>query len=62
MADSRAPEALTDPQAHTDPLALTGHDLTIDDVVAVSRGRTVAIHPDALPRMERSREVVDRLV
>ena len=45
-----------------DALALTGHDLTIGDVVAVSRGRAVAIHPDALPGMTRSREVVDRLV
>lgn len=45
-----------------DALALTGHDLTIGDVVAVSRGRPVAIHPDALPGMMRSRAVVDRLV
>ena len=45
-----------------DDLALTGHDLTIDEVVAVSRGRSVAIHPDAIPSMERSREAVERLV
>ena len=45
-----------------DVLALTGHDLTIDEVVAVSRGRPVALHPDSLPGMERSREAVERLV
>ena len=45
-----------------DVLPLTGYNLTIDEVVAVSKGRPVAIHPDALPGMKRSREVVDRLV
>ena len=45
-----------------DPLALSGYDLSIDDVVAVSKGRTVAIHPDAIPRMVRSRNAVERLV
>ena len=43
-------------------LALTGYNLSIDEVVAVAKGRPVAVHPDALPGMLRSREVVDRLV
>ncbi len=43
-------------------LALTGYNLSIDEVVAVAKGRPVAVHPDALPGMIRSRAVVDRLV
>ncbi|SVB74456.1 uncharacterized protein METZ01_LOCUS227310, partial [marine metagenome] len=44
------------------PLIISGENLTIDDVVAVSEGRTVEIHPDAVPKMRRSREAVERLV
>lgn len=45
-----------------DPLLISGENLRIDDVVAVARGRKVALDPAAEPRMERSRAAVDRLV
>jgi len=45
-----------------DPLIISGENLTIDDVVAVSEGREVGIHPDAVPKMKRSREAVEQLV
>ncbi|HEY2916807.1 MAG TPA: histidine ammonia-lyase [Candidatus Limnocylindrales bacterium] len=45
------------------PVTLTGSDLTIEAVEAVARGGERAVlHPDARARMERSREVVERLV
>jgi histidine ammonia-lyase len=45
-----------------DPLVISGQDLTVDDIAAVAQGRPVDIHPDAIPRMERSRKAVERLV
>lgn len=45
-----------------DPLLISGENLRVDDVVAVAGGRRVALDPVALPRMERSRAAVDRLV
>ena len=45
-----------------DPLLISGENLHIDDVVAVARGRKVALDPAAVPLMERSRAAVDRLV
>ena len=45
------------------PIVLTGHDLTVEDVVAVARGgREVSLAPDAAARVARSRSVVERLV
>lgn len=44
------------------PLIITGSDLKIDDVVAVARGRPVALDEAALPRLERSRRAVEKLV
>jgi histidine ammonia-lyase len=47
----------------TDPVVLTGADLTIGDVEAVARGGAQAtLDPAARARMERSRAVVDSLV
>ena len=46
-----------------DPLSITGRDLTVDDVVAVARGRReVALDPEAAERMRASRAVVERVV
>lgn len=44
------------------PLKITGAELRVDDVVAVANGRPVELDPAALPRIERSRAVVDDLV
>jgi histidine ammonia-lyase len=47
----------------TDPIVLTGADLTIGDVEAVARGRAaVTLDPDARSRMAESRAVIERLV
>jgi histidine ammonia-lyase len=47
----------------TDPVVLTGADLTIGDVEAVARGGAQAtLDPAARARMERSRAVVESLV
>lgn len=45
-----------------DPLLITGENLRVDDVVAVAYGRPVSLDPAAIPRMERSRAAVERLV
>ena len=45
-----------------DPLVISGQDLTVDDIAAVAQGRPVDIHPDSIPRMDRSRQAVERLV
>ncbi len=45
-----------------EPLLISGENLKVDDVVAVAHGRSVALDPVAIPRMERSRMAVDRLV
>jgi histidine ammonia-lyase len=45
------------------PLPLTGRDLTIDNVIEVSRGRrAVSLDPGAADRMRASRAVIERLV
>src|SRR5918994_3402885 len=45
------------------PLLLTGRDLTIDQVIEVSRGRReVALDAEAADRMRASRAVIERLV
>src|SRR5918992_3987092 len=45
------------------PLQLTGRDLTIDQVIEVSRGRReVALDAEAARRMAESRSVIERLV
>ena len=41
---------------------ITGNSLHIDDVVAVARGKEVALDPTALPAIERSRAAVEQLV
>ncbi len=42
---------------------ITGAGLTIEDVVAVARhGKKVAIHPDAIKRMEKCRAMLERKV
>lgn len=45
-----------------EPLLLTGEDLKVDDVVAVAHGRQVVLDAAVVPRMDRSRAAVDRLV
>jgi histidine ammonia-lyase len=51
------------PAAPTQPLLLTGRDLTVSDVAAVAReGRQVALDPAAAERMRASRAVIERLV
>ena len=47
---------------HDNPLLVNGADLKIDDVVAVADGRPVALDETILPRIERSRRGVERLV
>src|SRR6478735_8175868 len=47
----------------TDPVVLTGADLTIADVEAVARhGARVALDVHARERMQEARDVIDRLV
>jgi len=47
----------------TDPIVLTGADLTIADVEAVARHRAgVALDDDARGRMQEARDVIERLV
>jgi histidine ammonia-lyase len=43
-------------------LTISGENLKVDDVVAVSGGRHVTLDPAALPRIERSRAAVDDFV
>lgn len=43
-------------------LTLSGTELKVDDVVAVAHGRTVSLDPAALPKIERSRTAVEKLV
>ena len=43
-------------------LVINGHELKVDDVVAVAHGRPVALDEDVLPRIERSRRAVEELV
>ncbi len=43
-------------------LVINGRDLKIDDVVAVARGRPVALDDAVLPGIERSRQAVEQLV
>jgi histidine ammonia-lyase len=51
------------PPPVTDPVVLTGADLTVDDVEAVARGGAEAVlDPSAKVRMQASRTVVERLV
>lgn len=45
-----------------EPLMISGRELLIDDVVAVAKGRPVALDPMAIPAIERSRAAVERLV
>ncbi|MFO7664362.1 MAG: histidine ammonia-lyase [Chloroflexota bacterium] len=45
-----------------EPLLVNGENLEFDDVVDVALGRPVLLDPAARPRMERSREAVDRMV
>jgi histidine ammonia-lyase len=44
------------------PLTISGQGLKVDDVVAVARGRPVALDPAALPAIERSQAAVEKLV
>ena len=49
--------------ATSDPIVLTGADLTIADVEAVARGRRGAVlDPSARARMQESRDLIERLV
>jgi len=43
-------------------LTITGDSLHIEDVVAVANGMTVALDRNALPKIERSRAAVERLI
>ncbi len=45
-----------------DPLLISGDKLRLDDVVAVAHGRPVMLDPAAVPRIDRARQAVDRLV
>src|ERR671915_2650940 len=45
------------------PLPLSGRDLTIDNVIEVSRGRrAVSLDPEAADRIRASRAVIEKLV
>lgn len=44
------------------PLTISGHNLDIDDVVAVANGRPVQLSPEALPKIRQSRRAVEQLV
>ncbi len=44
------------------PLTISGEQLCVDDVVAVANGRSVAIDPAVIPKIERSRQAVEKLV
>ncbi len=44
------------------PLIVRGIELKVDDVVAVARGRPVALDEAVLPALERSRRAVEQLV
>ncbi|HSH05222.1 MAG TPA: histidine ammonia-lyase [Anaerolineae bacterium] len=44
------------------PIIVSGANLTVDDVVAVAQGRGVQLDAAALPRIERARAAVERLV
>jgi len=44
------------------PILISGDALKIDDVVAVADGHLVALNPDTLPQIKRSRLAVERLV
>jgi histidine ammonia-lyase len=47
----------------SDPIVLTGADLTIGDVEAVARGgRPAVLDPSARARMQESRDLIERLV
>ncbi len=43
-------------------LVINGHELNIDDVVAVANGQPVTLDPAAIPAIQRSRDAVERLV
>lgn len=45
-----------------EPLLLSGDNVMVDDLVAVARGRPVALAPEARPAIERSRRAVEQLV
>ncbi len=56
---------MTEPRgaSGTDPIVLTGADLTIADVEAVARhGRGALLDPTARGRMQESRDLIERLV
>jgi histidine ammonia-lyase len=45
------------------PIVLDGHSLTIEDVVAIARHRrSVELHPDAIARVNRCRELLERKI
>ncbi|MCP4361855.1 MAG: histidine ammonia-lyase [Chloroflexi bacterium] len=44
------------------PLTISGLDLQVDDVTAVANGRPVQLDPRAIPKIERSRTAVEKLV
>ena len=59
------PRFVTEPRgaSPSDPLVLTGADLTIADVEAVARaGRRAVLDDDARGRMQESRDLIERLV
>lgn len=43
-------------------LIISGHDLKVDDVIAVAAGQPVRLDPTAVPALERSRAAVEQLV
>ncbi len=45
------------------PVILDGHSLTIEDVVRIARRReTIALHPDAVARIEKCRELLEHKI
>ena len=44
------------------PLTISGNELKVDDVVAVANGRSVILNPTCLPKIQRSRDAVERFV
>jgi histidine ammonia-lyase len=46
----------------TDPITLDGSHLTLDDVVAIAQGAPATLAPDAVPRIQRARDAVERFL
>jgi histidine ammonia-lyase len=51
------------PQHRDSAIVLDGHSLTIEDVAGIARDRqTVSLHPDAISRMNKCRDLLERKI